>query len=264
MTWVRVDDRFPHHPKVGSIPPRYRLAAMGLHIEAMCYCSTYLTDGVVPAHVVRSYPRPLVEVLVNAQLWHRAGDGAIQIHDYLDYNPSKEVVQAERQLVTLRKAEAGRMGGIASGIARSTKHRASVLLEANAKQNEAPSRPVPSRPVSADALTAPGLDSDEARLFAQLAQRGAFIRPESGLGRRLVSLIDRRGIEAVMEAAQRLGRSGRLSDRQWVFGLEGALDTIPDAKAADAEEAVRKRSANIDAQMQRRREELSRNTGNVA
>lgn len=95
MSWVRIDDKLPGHPKVGSLG-RHRLAAMGVHLDALCYCSAYLTDGVIPGHQVRAYPRPLVEALVTAGLWHRLGDGQVQIHDYLEYNPSRAVVEAKR------------------------------------------------------------------------------------------------------------------------------------------------------------------------
>lgn len=130
MTWVRVDDKFPNHPKVGSLAGN-RLAAMGLHLEALCFCSTYLTDGVVPGHEVRRYPRRLVEALVTAKLWHRLGDGAIQIHDYLDYNPSRVLVEAKRTEARVRMNNART----------SSEHPS----RAGATRADA-SRPVPSRP----------------------------------------------------------------------------------------------------------------------
>lgn len=101
MSWVRVDDKFPNHPKVGRLAAN-RLAAMGLHLEALCFCSTYLTDGAVPAHEVRRYPRRLVEALVEARLWHRLADGSVEIHDYLDYNPSRVDVEAKRTEARVR------------------------------------------------------------------------------------------------------------------------------------------------------------------
>jgi hypothetical protein len=72
-----------------------------------------------------------------------------------------------------------------------------------------------------------GIDDAETDLFAFIAQRGAFIRSDSGLGLRLLGLVDRRGIEAVMEKARALDVEGTMSDRQWVFGLEKALEAIP-------------------------------------
>lgn len=69
--------------------------------------------------------------------------------------------------------------------------------------------------------------AEETDLFAFLAQRGAFIRPESGFGVRLLGLVDRRGLEAVIEAVKSLDTGERMSDRQWVFGLERVLDEIP-------------------------------------
>src|SRR5690242_9635848 len=95
MSWVRLDDKLPHHPKVRGLG-KLRYAALGLHVEALCYASEYLTDGVIPAQVVRDYPRKLVEALLAAGLWHRGGDGNVTLHDFLDYNPSRDVVLGKR------------------------------------------------------------------------------------------------------------------------------------------------------------------------
>lgn len=101
MTWVRVDDKLPDHPKVEALGSS-RLPALGLHLSALCYCSEYLTDGVVPAMKVRKMQKRLVDALVSVGLWHRLGNGDIQIHDYLDYNPSREVVQGRRESARVR------------------------------------------------------------------------------------------------------------------------------------------------------------------
>lgn len=112
-----------------------------------------------------------------------------------------------------------------------------------------------------------GPSDDETTVLTFLAQRGAFIRPESGLGQRLIGLIARRGFTAVIETAERLAEAGPLSDRQWVFGLEERLEEIPrespaDTRAADVAEASEKRSKRIAEQMHQRRVELFKNTGN--
>lgn len=85
-----------------------------------------------------------------------------------------------------------------------------------------------------------GTDADEAAILAFLARNGAAIRPESGFGQRLVRLVARRGVEAVMAKATALAANGPLSDRQWVFGLEQALETIPDPKIAERAQELAK------------------------
>lgn len=81
-----------------------------------------------------------------------------------------------------------------------------------------------------------GVSEDEARVFSFLARFGAFVRPDAGLGQRLLGLIERRGVEEVLRQAGVMAKGGKLSDRQWVFGLEGALEAVPSGKEAHAAE----------------------------
>ncbi len=115
MPWVRLDDQFPNHPKVVSVGP----LAGWLHVCALCYCAQYLTDGFVPQaaiphlidvrgigvtdHQGEMFARghdvtvdELVGMLLAKRLWEEA-EGGYQIHDYLEYNPSAEIVKAERE-----------------------------------------------------------------------------------------------------------------------------------------------------------------------
>ena len=100
VMWVRIDDDFANHPKVLRVAP----LARWLHVVALCYCARQLTDGFVPAEAVSTLfnwsPAPtrtkraaLVDALVNANLWERVEDG-YRIHDFLEYNPSREKVLA--------------------------------------------------------------------------------------------------------------------------------------------------------------------------
>lgn len=105
MPWANLDDGYPDHPKVIRLSD----AAFRLHTSAVCHCAKYLTDGhvaavKVPTLVPRYRPRTLTE-LVDAGLWAREGDG-FAVHDYLDWNRSREQVEAERS----RKSAAGRRG----------------------------------------------------------------------------------------------------------------------------------------------------------
>src|SRR4029453_3116326 len=41
MSWVRLDDQYPDHPKVRALGP----LGLALQTAAICYCGRYLTDG---------------------------------------------------------------------------------------------------------------------------------------------------------------------------------------------------------------------------
>lgn len=116
--------------------------------------------------------------------------------------------------------------------------------------------------VDLDVDDAFGVSEGEARVFSFIARHGASIRPDQGLGMRLLGLMERRGVEEVLRQAGVMAKaSEKLSDRQWVFGLEGALETVPsakDARVADAEEEARKRSERIQREMAARRKERER------
>lgn len=121
MGWVKVDDQFSRHPKVLRAGP---LAAW-LHVCALTYCSQYMTDGFVPTAAVNGLTdfsmikmppfrnrmgqtsncpdaMDLAPSLVDAGMWMEV-EGGYQIHDYLDYNPSREEVQKKRRLDLDRK-----------------------------------------------------------------------------------------------------------------------------------------------------------------
>lgn len=147
MTWFRVDDKFHSHVK----PARAGLAAVGAWTLAGSWCGDHLTDGKIPREVAHKLaPKGVWEKLCQAGLVTPTGEG-YELHDFLDWNPSAEAVKAERS----RKSEAGRRGGLASGVSR-TKAEAEpkqVLHqnEAGASRSvpeapELPSRPVPSDP----------------------------------------------------------------------------------------------------------------------
>lgn len=105
MTWANFDDNFADHPKVLALSD----GAFRLHTSGILYSARYLTDGVVPATVAARLtpgykPAHLTE-LVKAGLWLR-GDGGYQIHDYLQWNRSRDQIMSERA----RKSEAGKRG----------------------------------------------------------------------------------------------------------------------------------------------------------
>jgi hypothetical protein len=131
--WIKLDDRFLLNPKVMDAG----LHARALYVAGLCYASGELTDGFIPNPAVRKLgvladvadPERAAERLTEVGLWETC-DGGYQIHDFLDWNPTKEHVLEVRR----SRAEAGQKGG---------KQRASNLLsksQANAKQNSSRSR----------------------------------------------------------------------------------------------------------------------------
>jgi hypothetical protein len=97
MPWVKLDDRFPSHRKIALLSDR----AFRLHVSAMCWCAENLTDGNISDRElalvanVRSI-KATAQQLQDAGLWDRSEGGWV-IHDYLDSNPSRDQVLAERK-----------------------------------------------------------------------------------------------------------------------------------------------------------------------
>jgi hypothetical protein len=155
VVWVRLDDEFSEHPKVAALGDLAPLAGW-LHVCALCYCNRHLTDGFLPAgklYTLASFrhlgvetggPKDtaghehgiqieeLVAALLGVGMWDEAS-GGYQIHDYLDYQPSK----AEYEELTEKRRQAGRAGGKASAQAR-----AQAIAEPNAQARFKPG-PVP-------------------------------------------------------------------------------------------------------------------------
>jgi hypothetical protein len=180
MPWVRKEDTYPRHRKIRRLTDaQYRM-----HDEAIHWSAEHLTDGHVPADelddvTVVKNPRRHVPTLIQRGLWHAAGHDCPRclqptdpkgwvIHDYLEYNPSRLEVMAERE----RKREAGRRGGLASAAVRRGKQAGSEPPEAEGKQSgsapatasatallpeapEHPTRPDPTRTRSTSKTSSP-------------------------------------------------------------------------------------------------------------
>lgn len=130
MVWFKVDDALAMHVKAfmaGNQP-------LGLWVRAGSWCMQQLTDGHIPSGVVTALGGTWDDAasLVNAGLWHVA-DGGYQFHDWADYQPTREQIEAERAK-TRERVE---------------KHRANKASNAsgngvtNGGGTGAPSRPVP-------------------------------------------------------------------------------------------------------------------------
>lgn len=109
MSWVKLDDSFFSHPKVVNAGTE----AIGLYVLGLTYSSHHLTDGHVPSAWVRqavgSKAKKLTETLMEHGLWELNGTGWL-IHDYLEYQASREQIQAQRAEVSAARSEAGKRG----------------------------------------------------------------------------------------------------------------------------------------------------------
>lgn len=142
MPWVRLDDEFYQHPKVVKVGP----LGIAMQVSGLCYCNRFLTDGFIPRSAVPTFMDfseldqaafngvgdvcwIAVQKLIDAGIWEEV-DGGFQIHDYLDYQPSRATVADEH----LKKQAAGQAGGLA---------RARQVLEQSPSKIQAKSKPVP-------------------------------------------------------------------------------------------------------------------------
>jgi hypothetical protein len=110
MTWVKIDDQFPDHPKIERAGPE----AAWLYVAGLCYCAQYLTDGLIPKTRVprltaHADGERLADRLVDAGLWEDRGED-YEVHDYLDFQPSGEEARARKRELSEKRAEAGKRG----------------------------------------------------------------------------------------------------------------------------------------------------------
>lgn len=134
MTWVRLDDGFYRNRKA-------RLAGKdgrALFLASCCYSAAALTDGHIsrvdlPVLCADAEVKPSVaKRLVEVGLWHEVDDGWT-IHGYLELNPSKEKVEADRAAAADRTRKW-----------RDGKRDASRKGARNASSDASPSHPDPS------------------------------------------------------------------------------------------------------------------------
>ena len=131
MAYTNTDYGFWTNPKVRAAG---RDAAF-LYIAGNGFCNEYLTDGFISETDVETVafnafnrsPRKAIDALLSAGLWDRV-PGGYEVHDYLDYNKSKQEVKELQS----KKAAAGSKGGKASAQA-SAQARAQTPAESNAQ-----------------------------------------------------------------------------------------------------------------------------------
>jgi len=117
--WARLDDAILDNPKIIAAGP----LGFALHVAAITWCARNLTDGFIPKRRVSQLldlsslrmseatlgrvrhglsTGDVAEDLARIGLWHDHGT-SWELHDYLDYNPSKAEVLAARERERAKK-----------------------------------------------------------------------------------------------------------------------------------------------------------------
>lgn len=95
-TYIRLHDGMPDHPKVIGLSH----AAFRLYVESMCWCSRYLTDGIVPAAAIRRMtgysPMALRELTAAGLIEDQEAPGWV-IHDYTEHQRTADAVALLRK-----------------------------------------------------------------------------------------------------------------------------------------------------------------------
>lgn len=140
MGWAKFDDQFTDHPKVQAVGPMAELLAM----RAVVYAARYETDGLIRESVLPRLaagiqsPRKQIEALLRENLWEEVPEGWL-IHDFLDYHPSREEREAERQAARERMRNV-RANKPRTTNARSGEHAPNIPRSSG---NPDPTRPIP-------------------------------------------------------------------------------------------------------------------------
>jgi hypothetical protein len=248
MPWGRVDDQHYRHEKVGELDDDLRKGCIALFWLAISWCNDRLTDGRVPAGIVRTLGADSAEAdeLVRVGLWERDGRG-YRVHDFLDFNKSRAQVEADR----IQRTEAGRLGAKArwSGGAPSVSSSGSASDSSDEPTDEpdggsdapVPRIPYPVTPVPA-AIARDGLTNidDEATTFLE----GVTGRSLRTAGEKQLAEFDRQigdhGLARVIAAYQRIAKSLPSTPpptaRQLVWGGMKVLEPFADPKVQEAVE----------------------------
>lgn len=114
MTWLKLDDMFAWHRKIRRLSD----GAFRLHVTAMNMSARDGLDGFITHEdlddmpSIKSADKRATELVLRG-LWVPTPDGW-EIHDFLEYNPSRAQVQAQQKATRERKArwDAKRRGEI--------------------------------------------------------------------------------------------------------------------------------------------------------
>lgn len=102
MTWLKIDDGMPRHPKIVGLSD----AAFRALVTLWCYAAEHETDGHIPIAAWRaSVKTRQATELVEAELVHENGTGFV-IHGFTERNPTRAQLADRRD----KRSRAGRIG----------------------------------------------------------------------------------------------------------------------------------------------------------
>jgi len=200
MTWSKFDDAAPKNPKAVAAGND----AWALWAAAIMYCNRHLTDGFVslaalaadclPVPISTQQARRLAERLCDLRvrpdglgLFERTDGGLYKVHDFLEWNPSKSEVEAQRKADRERKrkrngnppdsgrAPPGIPDGIQTGIRAASGAHAGV--RARVARPDPPDPPGSDLPAAADPKDLPGSARAPTREPAAAAPAAAADKP---------------------------------------------------------------------------------------
>ena len=132
MAWARIDDNFFNHPKVRKAGKD----AVILYVAMLCHSNAFTTEGfitnemleLIGSQAFQRRPKELADRLVECDLLDEV-DGGYMIHDFLDYNYSRQQIDE----IKSKRSDAGKQGGRP---AKANEKQNESKMKANEKQNE--------------------------------------------------------------------------------------------------------------------------------
>lgn len=134
MPWIKLDDSFITNAKIMQAG----IEARALYVAGLCHCGKTLSDGAIPRTMVAKLAAladvadaaSAVARLVDLELWHVTSDG-YAVHDYLDYNPTRQQAESNAAQRALSGAIGGKRSGAVRG-ARAKQNRSNLLRDDDA------------------------------------------------------------------------------------------------------------------------------------
>jgi hypothetical protein len=162
MTWFKVDDGLHSHRKA----VRAGVPAMGLWVLAGSWCADHLSDGFIPDYMAARLDPDCEQNaarLVDVGLWvtaERGGDKGWQFHDWVEQQPTREQVLAERKANAARqerfrqRANAKRAAAAEAATptreSRQTNTVSNAVTDGVTNGPVTPTRPDPTRPTTSN------------------------------------------------------------------------------------------------------------------
>jgi len=101
--WVRIDENAMEHHKIGNLSD----GGFRLWVQGLAHCQKFLTDGYIAegaVRLLRAYSPKRRGELLTSGLWELSETG-ISVHDFLDWNESREHVMAARKAARNRMSK---------------------------------------------------------------------------------------------------------------------------------------------------------------